>query len=93
VTSSDSQQVTRVDPKSLKPTVVRVDGTPVGIAVGNGSVWVTDPEGDAVRSIDPDTRRVVRSWRTGPKPYALAVTRDGLLITDSDEHTIRRLEP
>lgn len=68
--------VAAVDPRPVQGTLhwrtVTVGRGPVGVAVGAGSVWVADAAAGSVAEVDPETYRVVRTFRTGPDPVAVA---------------------
>jgi serine/threonine-protein kinase len=55
VVNEGGNSVSRIDPKAGKVvgSPIRVGKTPVGIAAGAGSVWVTNNASDTVTRIDP----------------------------------------
>lgn len=58
VLSRTQGTITRIDPSTRESTgVVQVGPTPVGLAVGNGAIWVGDEDG-VIRRVDEDTRQV-----------------------------------
>lgn len=58
VLSRTQGTITRIDPSTKESTgVVQVGPTPVGLAVGNGGIWVGDKDG-VIRRVDEDTRQV-----------------------------------
>ena len=58
VLSRTQGTITRIDPSTKESTgVVQVGPTPVGLAVGNGAIWVGDEDG-VIRRVDEDTRKV-----------------------------------
>ena len=58
VLSRTQGTITRIDPSTKESTgVVQVGPTPVGLAVGNGAIWVGDEDG-VIRRVDEDTRQV-----------------------------------
>jgi hypothetical protein len=86
-------------PPADNPRVVatiRIGGIPLSAAFGDGSLWVTDFRGDAVR-IDPVHRRVLARVPTGHSPGAVAVARGAVWVrlTTNDEHHTQlvRIDP
>ena len=68
------RSVLRVDPATNSVAGrLRLGFDPGGIAVGGGSVWVTNPSGGSVVRIDPRSNRIVGSTRVGRDPVAVAV--------------------
>jgi streptogramin lyase len=58
VLSRTQGTITRIDPSTKESTgVVQVGPTPVGLAVGDGAIWVGDEDG-VIRRVDEDTRQV-----------------------------------
>src|SRR3954462_1873556 len=68
--------VLRVDP-ATNAVVARIEIPPSefgAIAIGSGSVWVTDFDHDTLHRIDPKTNKVVASVKVGTNPEGLLVT-------------------
>ena len=58
--SDEAGKLWRIDPASGRvTTATRVGRSPLGVAVGEGSVWVANYEDGTVSRIDPDTQEVV----------------------------------
>ena len=55
-------------------------GGSAGIAVGAGSVWVTNQLDGTVSRIDPERRAVVDTIHVGPRPVELAVDGDDVWV-------------
>jgi glutamine cyclotransferase len=99
-----SNGVTRVDPGSATVIAhIPVSGTGdhSGIAVGEGSVWVTAPElrpdgsrGNLVR-IDPDTNEITATIHIGGPIQYLAVGSGSVWVTlpDAGRSTVFRVDP
>ncbi len=78
--------VAAVDPRPsggrLQWRTVTVGSGPLGVAVGDGSVWVADATAGTVAEVDPSTYRVVHTFNTGPDPVAVAVSGGRTLVAD-----------
>jgi YVTN family beta-propeller protein len=66
--------LTRIDlaTNSVEATIP-IGGNPVGIAVGEGSVWIADPGTRSLIRVDPETNRVVARIKVGARPRGIAV--------------------
>jgi YVTN family beta-propeller protein len=66
--------LTRIDPttNSIKAKVP-IGGAPVGVAVGEGSVWIADAGTRSVIRVDPGSMGVVARIKTGARPRGIAV--------------------
>jgi YVTN family beta-propeller protein len=74
--------VTRIDRLGLGTiTKIHMSGSALGIAIGAGSVWVTNDLAGTVVRIDPKSNRVVATIKVGGNPAWLAVTRDRVWVT------------
>jgi len=92
VTSPGSDDVWRIDPKTgdvvaaLHVDEPHPEDAPpyypgiADIAVGRGAVWVAFGSGTVSR-LDPKTGEVVSSIEVGGRPFALAVSEDGVWVT------------
>jgi YVTN family beta-propeller protein len=66
--------LTRIDPKGNSVnTTVTLGGSPAGVAVGEGSVWIADAGTRAVVRVDPATNRVVARIEVGAQPRGIAL--------------------
>ena len=65
--------LSRIDPatNSVEATLP-IGGNPVGVAVGEGSVWIADPGTRSVVRVDPKTREIARI-PVGAQPRGIAV--------------------
>jgi len=66
--------LTRIDPatNSVK-AIIPIGGSPAGVAVGEGSVWIADAGTRSVVRVDPKKNRVVARIRVGARPRGIAV--------------------
>ena len=66
---SGSNVMTAIDPSTGRPTgSVPLEGSPAAVAYGQGSVWATMPNRDAISRIDPKTKTVQQTIGTGSAP-------------------------
>ena len=85
--------VVEIDPSTNTPGVrIRTDFAAGGIAVGAGSVWVTDPNANSVWRIDLQTRRLTRSIGVGRIPRALAFGAGAIWVSNTFDGTITRID-
>ena len=63
------------------------------VALGLGSIWLTDRAADTVAQIDPATRREVRLIEVGDEPTAIAVGLGSVWVTNFESDTVTRIEP
>jgi YVTN family beta-propeller protein len=70
---------------------IPVGAQPGGMAVGEGSVWVTDSGTDKVSRIDPKTGSVVDSIDVGKVPTGVVVGAGSVWVADSGERSVTRI--
>jgi len=63
------------------------------VAVGYGSVWVSNTGRDSVSRIDPATNKVVATIRVGSAPFGVAVGVGAVWVTNQDGNTVSRIDP
>ena len=86
-------RVSRVAPGSMELTAeipVRIGAA--SVRVGAGSVWVTNPVEDVVQRIDPDTRKVIRTIKTGRGPRFFDVGEGAAWTLDQVDGTVTRID-
>ena len=71
---------------------IKTGDDPSGVAVGAGSVWVTNVGSDTVSQIDPVTRDVVATFNVAGGPEDVAVAEDTVWVS-TDRGTLWRLGP
>ena len=64
--------VSRVDAGANSVTTIPVGRAPVGIAYGEGSVWVANSGSGTVSRINPANGKLVRTIRVGGSPTGIA---------------------
>jgi streptogramin lyase len=98
VTHPNEGKITRIDPLTGDVVAeIELDGFPLGIDVGFGSVWVatsSPPDGvnGGVSRIDPSTNEVVRTILVGNLPEYLAAGAGAVWVT-SNNGTISQVDP
>ena len=89
-------KVTRVDPENgqSEPSYA-IPGTPQGMAVGGGYVWVTDASGNDIQRIPEDLQSAstpILVGQIGGQPRAVAYD-DGALVVGFGGGTISKINP
>ena len=72
---------------------VPVGNGPTSVAIGYGSVWVTNAQDGSVSRIDPRTRVVVQRIDVGGDPSGIAVGAGGVWVANSLDATVSRIDP
>jgi YVTN family beta-propeller protein len=70
---------------------VRVGARPGGIAVGEGSAWVTNTGADTISQIDLGTRSVVNTIDVGRQPAGIAASEGAIWVANSGDGTVARI--
>jgi peptide/nickel transport system substrate-binding protein len=70
----------------------RVGSSPSGVAVDQGSVWVTNYDGGTVSRIDPATH-AVEPIQVGSNPTGIAVGAHAVWVANSYSGTVSRIDP
>jgi virginiamycin B lyase len=85
--------ITRINPRTNKPTGrVLEAASPIGLALGFGSLWVADLDAKAIERVDLHTARVVARLRVGGLPIRLAVGFGSVWVRD-DAGRVLRIKP
>ena len=85
----------RLDPLTLAPKASPLPlarGRALGLAVGDGYVWVTASDAGEVLRIDPMTRAIM-TVRVGGFPVGIAVASRSVWFVDRDRGELGRLDP
>jgi YVTN family beta-propeller protein len=95
VTSEATGTVSHLDPRSgTIVDAVSVGNGPVGIAAGEGAVWVANRQDDTVSRIDPTTSAVSTTVAdVGRNPTAIAAGLGAIWVTNPGDGTIGRIDP
>jgi hypothetical protein len=99
------RQLTRVDPASGRVVLaIRLPGHPQAVGIGPSGVWVRGAEGPVWR-VDPASNRIVATIRlpssnsqsyradTGDAGGDIAVTNDGVWVSNPGSATVLRIDP
>ena len=71
---------------------IATGGTPTAIAVGAGSVWVTNEAGSTLLRIDPRTNKVTQTTNVGNGPVAVAVGLGSVWVVNTLDGTVSRVD-
>ena len=72
---------------------VVVGNSPSGVAVGAGSVWVSDDIDGTLRRIDPESNEVVATIAVGQSASGVAVGAGGVWVPVPLEDRVKRIDP
>jgi streptogramin lyase len=95
VSDRDSAQLTRVDPLTLRTSVLPLPGThPGGLVHAFGALWVGDDTAGSsnLLRVDPRTR-AVRRVPAGHRPAYVAATATAVWVSEVEEGTVSRIDP
>ena len=96
IVSVPPNSLAAIDPKTHRiVSATAVGSGPVGVAVGEGAVWVADAADRTVSRVDPVTKQVTSTIGTGQTPSAVAAGDGAVWVANpvGDEGTISRIEP
>lgn len=86
--------VALLDPSSAELRgQVDVGDLPRGVALGLGSLWVTDQQGDVVVRVDPSSLQVLERIAVGASPAGVVVAAGFVWVANSDERTVSVVDP
>ena len=94
VTPSYANSVIRIDPatKEILETIP-VGDRPFAVAVGEGSVWVSNLDDATVSRIDPVTNEVVATIDVGGGEGRLAVGEGVVWVANAETDTVSKIDP
>jgi len=88
-------RLVRLDPSTLTPSSAPVrlsSGRALGLASGDGYLWVTAADAGEVLRVDPATGAIRRA-RVGRFPVGIAVTSGSVWVADRLDGNVVRLDP
>ena len=80
-----------IDPAGGRVGAAVSVGSPVGLAFGNGSVWVVDSTQGMLSRINPATHTVIEQIPVGSAPSAVTVTGENVWVANSGDGTVSRI--
>ena len=87
----------RVDPSAVRPSgSTPTDFGSADVALGHGSVWVSNAGGSSVQRFDQTTFEegpLRPEWTVGRAPRGIAVTEDAVWVAISGEDVVARIDP
>lgn len=72
---------------------ITVGDTPIGVATGDGSVWVANSSSGTVTRVDPLTRATAHTYGIGGDPLAIAVAGGNVWVGDGSAARLRTVFP
>ena len=72
---------------------IHVGAAPSRVASGDGSIWVTNSDGNTVSRIDAQTNAVQQTIQVGEGPAGVAVSGDAVWVANGLEGTVSRIDP
>jgi YVTN family beta-propeller protein len=72
---------------------IAVGSHPSGVAVGEGSVWVTNSGDGTVSRIDPVTNTITATITVGQRPQGIAVGEGTVWVANNLNNTVSRIDP
>jgi len=91
---ADPNTVAVIDPESnrvIDPVTVGV--RPLGIAVGEESVWVANQDDRTLSRLDPTTRALVRTITIGATPTGISVRNGSVWVANGIVGNVLRVDP
>jgi virginiamycin B lyase len=88
------RKLIKVDPTSLRVAArYDIDGSPTGVRVGLGAVWITDSIHSILHRFDPATGKIVADIKVGRAPQFFAVGEGAVWTMNQIDGTISRIDP
>ena len=92
IASNSGGTVSRFDPATGGLETLPVGGTPEGLAVGAGSLWVTNGDARALLQINPRTLARIQTIPVGNGPASVAVGKDAVWVANTIDGTVSRFD-
>lgn len=74
-------------------STVALPSPPFGVAFGDGSVWVTSPQGNSVTRVDPRSGRPGQQVPVGAGPTAIIFGLGSVWVANGLDSTVSRVDP
>ena len=68
---------------------IAIGGRPRFVALANGSLWVSNFDGNTVTRVSSATRTVISRTRVGRSPWGIAVTPEAIWVVNHDDDTVQ----
>jgi len=92
--AGSGREITRLDPETSRiVATVPIGNEASGVAVGAGSVWVSDSTDGTVTRIDPRTNQIAETIPVGGGVSGIAVGTGGVWVTVPLEDRVKRVDP
>jgi YVTN family beta-propeller protein len=92
--AGSGREITRLDPETSRiVATVPIGNEASGVAVGAGSVWVSDSTDGTVTRIDPRTNQIAETIPVGGGVSGIAVGAGGVWVTVPLEDRVKRVDP
>src|SRR6266571_2723525 len=72
---------------------IPVGAAPSGVASGDGSIWITNADGNTVSRIDAQTNTVRQTIQVGEGPTGIAISGDAVWVANGLDGTVSRIDP
>jgi len=92
-TALDDGTVWHVTGSTARELVTFDGGFPSSVAIGFGSLWVTDVVADQLVRIDPENGDVLARIDVGTAPTAVVVGDDAVWVANFSDATVSRIDP
>jgi YVTN family beta-propeller protein len=93
VVTPDGRAIYRIDTSTSDAQRVTLPLVPDQVAFGDGAVWVTSSQTDAVLRINPTTFKVQATIRVGKGPGGIAFGADRVWVANSQDGTVSAIDP
>ena len=92
--AASAHSVAAIDVRSNRLVAdVPVGEGPTSVAVGEGSVWVTNAFDRSISRVDPDSGAVVQRIDVGRDPSGIAIGAEAVWVGNSWDGTVSRIDP
>jgi YVTN family beta-propeller protein len=93
-TTVDPNFVAIVDPASNRVVdSIQVGARPLGVAVGEGAVWVANLDDRTLSRIDPSTRTLIRTISLNTTPTGVTTGEGGVWVANGLLGSVSRIDP
>jgi YVTN family beta-propeller protein len=86
--------VVRIDANTnMVVASVRTGKWPVGVATGEGAVWIVNRDENSVTRVDPGANRAVATIAVGKRPLGVDVGEGSVWVTNTGSNSVSRIDP